>query len=471
MWAYYSESNVCYAYLVDVADAVAGWGPPFAVSNWFTRGWTLQELIAPACVQFYSQDWTAIGTNSERYSEIARITSLGTDALLRGLALDLFSTAERLSWAAHRKATKAGDEAYSLLGLFDVNMPLLYGEGREKAFVRLQEAIYNATADHSIFLFRHSQHNDAQPLLADSPMSFCNRVACDLCLSQKIRNVSSTFRYGDIVASDRWSTQAHEQIMTTVTRYRNEISTVLPLLPYKDVSSKLEYFDNNKPRVHITDVAVLNQRMERHPQGARCLLLHRENEIDATYRVQVLPAVLPCLGDLVFQLQMAKLLVCPGASNADSDNCIEAAFSMDIDMFQVETWDAKGCLDSSALSSKEGQNADFRATTRRSDGNKRPVQVSCRIIDRQEPNLLLTVRLIRMQEVWSIKEVCEQKKSSRERKLRPLSYSSVLADRCSCQRSNGIAVLVTLRRLPSSARSRDEHAVAKSHYRISVSYR
>ncbi|ENI04221.1 hypothetical protein COCC4DRAFT_170657, partial [Bipolaris maydis ATCC 48331] len=151
MWRYYAESNICYVYLEDVLDSEAGWGPMFAKSQWFTRGWTLQELIAPTCVEFFAENWAAIGTKFERYKQIADITSIDSDLLIRVRALDDFSTAERLSWASHRNVTREEDETYSLMGLFDVNMPLLYGEGREKAFVRLQEAIYNATADHSMF--------------------------------------------------------------------------------------------------------------------------------------------------------------------------------------------------------------------------------------------------------------------------------------------------------------------------------
>ncbi|EUC49598.1 hypothetical protein COCMIDRAFT_66909, partial [Bipolaris oryzae ATCC 44560] len=151
MWRYYVESNICYVYLADVPDSGNGWGQTFAKSEWFTRGWTLQELIAPIRVEFFAEDWTAIGTKFERYKEISDITSIDPDVLLRVHPVDSFSAAERFSWASHRNVTREEDEAYSLLGLFDVNMPLLYGEGQEKAFFRLQETIYNATADHSMF--------------------------------------------------------------------------------------------------------------------------------------------------------------------------------------------------------------------------------------------------------------------------------------------------------------------------------
>jgi hypothetical protein len=102
----------------------------FSKSKWFTRGWTLQELIAPVCVEFYAENWDPIGTKFERQMQIAEITSIEPKALIRTEAVDMFSTAQKLSWAAHRKVTKEEDESYSLLGLFDVNMPLLYREGR-----------------------------------------------------------------------------------------------------------------------------------------------------------------------------------------------------------------------------------------------------------------------------------------------------------------------------------------------------
>ncbi|CAN9353236.1 unnamed protein product [Alternaria alternata] len=154
MWKYYKESNICFAYLEDVVDPEAGWGndQPVGKSEWFTRGWTLQELIAPYNVEFYSSGWQPIGTKLERYQELADITGIDPDILCNYRRMSTPSTAEKLSWAAHRAVTKEEDEAYSLFGLFDVNLPLLYGEGRLKAFARLQEAIYDTTSDHSIFL-------------------------------------------------------------------------------------------------------------------------------------------------------------------------------------------------------------------------------------------------------------------------------------------------------------------------------
>jgi hypothetical protein len=260
MWRYYAESNICYVYLADVPDAESGWGDKqtFGRSEWFTRGWTLQELIAPVCVEFYAANWQPIGTKLERYKEIAEITAIDPDVLVRMQDVDLFSTAEKMSWAAHRKVTREEDEAYSLFGLFDVDMPLLYGEGRLKAFIRLQEAIYNTQVDQSIFLYRYKRHEGAQPLLADTPTQFCDRSSCNSRLSGCTSASSPSFHYVDLVTSEWWSTQAHEQIMTTVSTARNEMSTVLPLLTYSGVSDQLEYFDDTRPQADVTHVAVLN---------------------------------------------------------------------------------------------------------------------------------------------------------------------------------------------------------------------
>ncbi|KAH6722651.1 heterokaryon incompatibility protein-domain-containing protein [Leptodontidium sp. MPI-SDFR-AT-0119] len=150
MWNYYAQSNICYVYMVDVPDRSAGQDHRFNQSEWFTRGWTLQELIAPNYVEFYAADWSPLCTKLERYKDIAEITNIDPDILVRNQHVDAFSAAERLSWAAHRMVTREEDVAYSLLGLFQVNMPMLYGEGRERAFVRLQEAIYNSTHDHTL---------------------------------------------------------------------------------------------------------------------------------------------------------------------------------------------------------------------------------------------------------------------------------------------------------------------------------
>jgi hypothetical protein len=475
MWRYYAESNVCYVYLADVPDAEAGWGSLFTKSTWFTRGWTLQELIAPTGVEFYSHDWAAVGTKCERHTEIAAITSIHWSALLKKRPMDRFSTAEKLSWAAHRIVTKDEDEAYSLLGLFDVNMPLLYGEGRDKAFVRLQEIIYNTTADQSIFLYRYSRHKDIHPLLADSPMRFCDRIDCASCLEQGFQNTSPSFRYTEIHWSNIGLTQTHEQIMTTCAPFYIAASTVLPLLVYEDVAAQLEYFDHHRPRarVRVTHIAVLNFTLEKYPDGALCLLLRSDDRIEEKDRIRALPAILPELRHLESHLQKTRILFRPMPSYPNNDENMETVFSFDNAQFRTSDWGAKWSISHSVLPSVEAQHSEFKVITRKRGKQARSVQLSCNISDLENRNSFLTLRLTRMKEAWSINQVVESEQSSGNSQAltRTLFKTVAMADRCSCTVENGEIVSIKLRRLPGSARTRGESAVAKYRYHISVDYR
>ncbi|KAH9897611.1 HET-domain-containing protein [Xylariomycetidae sp. FL2044] len=147
MFKWYRHAQVCYAYLRDVKREDTDY--PFHQSQWFTRGWTLQELLAPRYLEFYDVDWTLIGDKFELASEISLRAGIRQN-VITSLSLDSANVAEKMSWAAKRRTTRLEDEAYCLLGIFDVNMPLLYGEGI-KAFARLQEEILKSTYDPTIF--------------------------------------------------------------------------------------------------------------------------------------------------------------------------------------------------------------------------------------------------------------------------------------------------------------------------------
>jgi hypothetical protein len=122
----------------------------FRGSKWFTRGWTLQELIAPSSVEFFSLEGEQFGDRTSLERQVHEITGIPVQAL-RGSPLSEFTVEERKSWAARRITRREEDEAYCLLGIFDIFMPLLYGEGREKALMRLQETIDKPLS--SSFLF------------------------------------------------------------------------------------------------------------------------------------------------------------------------------------------------------------------------------------------------------------------------------------------------------------------------------
>ena len=156
MYEWYSQAAICYAFLEDVDDSENPRAPHsrFRRSRWFKRGWTLQELIAPAEVLFLSRDWQILGTKDTLADVIEEITGIDRDVLTHRRSLDSVSVARRMSWSARRETTREEDEAYSLMGIFGVHMPTIYGEGR-KAFVRLQREILEHCPDQSIFAWGH----------------------------------------------------------------------------------------------------------------------------------------------------------------------------------------------------------------------------------------------------------------------------------------------------------------------------
>ncbi|KAI6008041.1 heterokaryon incompatibility protein-domain-containing protein, partial [Pisolithus marmoratus] len=157
MYRWYENSTKCYAYLYDIDsptfpmaknleryDKHKGW------PEWFSRGWTLQELIAPRDVQFFNKEWVPIGNKRDLADNLEKITRVSKDILISGLDSGVRSAAQIMSWAADRETTRVEDRAYSLLGLFGVHMPMVYGEGKS-AFLRLQLEIIRSSNDHSIF--------------------------------------------------------------------------------------------------------------------------------------------------------------------------------------------------------------------------------------------------------------------------------------------------------------------------------
>lgn len=189
MWNWYANSWECFVYLSDVSrirrdhdmSHFIGFRnnilstvsfSMFRQSSWFTRGWTLQELLAPRNVTFCDTDWNIFGTKLGLSFELSQITGIrqrylrGTEPLLTA------SIAMRMSWASNRSTTKKEDMAYCLLGLFDVNMPLLYGEG-EKAFMRLQLEIIKKSPDESIFAWKYDVTTQVFSPLAPSTSRVC----------------------------------------------------------------------------------------------------------------------------------------------------------------------------------------------------------------------------------------------------------------------------------------------------------
>ncbi|KAK5659664.1 hypothetical protein OQA88_872 [Cercophora sp. LCS_1] len=189
MYRWYRQAAECYALLSDVGPATEeNWLLPdsqLRSSRWFTRGWTLQELIAPPNVYFFARNWSILGQKDqpEAFAEvISEVTGIELEVLDGRIDPAQLSVATRMKWAASRQTTRLEDSAYCLMGLFQVNMPLLYGEGH-RAFTRLQEEIIQRSDDQSLFAWiadpLSPEHRDspANPdelcgLLAKSPESF-----------------------------------------------------------------------------------------------------------------------------------------------------------------------------------------------------------------------------------------------------------------------------------------------------------
>ncbi|KAM5355593.1 hypothetical protein ACJ41O_002239 [Fusarium nematophilum] len=202
MFSWYRDAELCLVHLADF-DIPSAYSPPaeipdsavtdgaqaictppddlrqlLAACRWFTRGWTLQELLAPRHVGFLSRDWRLIGNLQGLVGAISTITRIPHKILSKDEPLHSVSIAQRMSWAAVRDTTRIEDQAYCLLGIFDINMPLLYGEG-SKAFVRLQTEIIRGSADQSILAWRRpadlqvgGSGRSRFPIFAPSPRCF-----------------------------------------------------------------------------------------------------------------------------------------------------------------------------------------------------------------------------------------------------------------------------------------------------------
>ncbi|KAI6030306.1 heterokaryon incompatibility protein-domain-containing protein [Pisolithus marmoratus] len=248
MYRWYQNSQVCYAYLGDVEESSfpsernnnkfsksRGW------PEWFVRGWTLQELIAPKRVEFFNRNWMCIGNLRRLASALEKITRIPANILGHGLTSERPSIAQIMSWAADRQTTRVEDRAYSLMGLFGVSMPMLYGEG-EKAFQRLQLEIMRASNDQSIFAWdpygRMPRYGN---VLADDPSYFqdCSdiqKVESDQFID-KLTGYVQLHELSDHESESEWRQAAHSQQMPGFVATNAGIQIWLPVIPYRDYPS------------------------------------------------------------------------------------------------------------------------------------------------------------------------------------------------------------------------------------------
>ena len=176
MYRWYADAHLCIAYLFDTYEG----GKPMCESEWFRRGWTLQELIAPVKIVFYDRYWKLLGTKKKLLQPLSITSGVPESILDHTVEPRSCSIAQRMSWAAHRQTERVEDRAYSLMGLFGVTIEMMYGK-REDTFIRLQEEILKHSADQSIFAWSLDPYNHPHGysgLLAPSPSSFagCNSV-------------------------------------------------------------------------------------------------------------------------------------------------------------------------------------------------------------------------------------------------------------------------------------------------------
>lgn len=174
MFRYYQGSQICYAYLADISKV-----EELARSRWFTRGWTLQELLAPERVEFFLKTWALLGGRAQLCWTISSITRIRASYLMSPGSVFGANISQKMSWYGSQETTREEDTAYCLLGLFEINMPLLYGEG-QRAFLRLQQEFIKQSDDRSIFCWDWNDavpHNDWLSILAPHPAVFGTRAS------------------------------------------------------------------------------------------------------------------------------------------------------------------------------------------------------------------------------------------------------------------------------------------------------
>lgn len=175
MFKWYQQSAICFAFLEDWEPDQ----PTFDHCRWWRRGWTLQELIAPRNVLFFDRNWVERGDLAGLCEKISKVSRIKEDVLMKERALSDVPVAVRMSWASGRETSREEDMAYCLMGIFDINMTMLYGEGL-KAFLRLQEEIIKTTPDVTLLAWQAKEDDGPafMGVLASSPADFshCSEI-------------------------------------------------------------------------------------------------------------------------------------------------------------------------------------------------------------------------------------------------------------------------------------------------------
>ncbi|RYP36841.1 hypothetical protein DL767_003231 [Monosporascus sp. MG133] len=301
IWKYYSGARVCYAHLADVqaSPETTADSPDsdFWRSRWFTRGWTVPELLAPIFVRFYDVSWKYLGSKAELSRIIEGITGIGAHVLRDPGEVKRQSVACRMSWVSTRETSREEDIAYCLLGIFGVKMPIDYGEGRRNAFIRLQYHILRSSKDLSLFTWGYNlplggtHGNCSVGMLAETPSAFehCGQV----------EPVSSSAEPSfEVTASGlqfRLPMQIDEPTGTALLNLECAIGDyylVLPLNRSPTTRKEFERTPYGKPTlVHRSKLATFSTR----PVNTQ--LINRSRSISAQIEVS-----LACPEELIFEL-------------------------------------------------------------------------------------------------------------------------------------------------------------------------
>ncbi|RYP12344.1 hypothetical protein DL765_007390 [Monosporascus sp. GIB2] len=266
MFRWYRDAVQCYVYLSDVSmTAVFSQNGSQADSDqvelsreavlrgskWFTRGWTLQELLAPASVQFFSREGLRLGDKVSLEQEIHTITKIPIPALRKTTPFDQFDVDERLRWAEMRRTTREEDWAYCLLGIFGVFMPLNYGEGRDNAIQRLRKEIENTPKpSFSTPILEKFQDKGATLLTSFGDL-------WDILVS-----ATTGHKKWEVVcildALDECETSGRNQLIDTLSKFSSRTTTHAPALkflltsrPYVDIKRRFRHLECDLPTIHL----------------------------------------------------------------------------------------------------------------------------------------------------------------------------------------------------------------------------
>ena len=309
MFRWYQRALCCFAWLPDVEGSLEQGvlvpSADFETSRWFTRGWTLQELLAPYYVYFFDKSWRLIGNKRELAHRIQKITNIDLDALT-SCNWGHCNVAQKMSWAADRNTTRREDMAYCLMGLFDVNMPLLYGEC-EKAFIRLQEEIMKETDDQSILAWNVTDGSEeldgaeatfSVGALATHPSQFrqgsmVETLPAFATMAPTARGLQITMPVISQQLPTKGSEKPEEVLLGVLScRFLNDLNSRVgvPLIPDDGLAAQAIQFVRDKkalyriplretPQHHMKSI-YLAKRDKRHTQLRkkpwRCLLQHRD---------------------------------------------------------------------------------------------------------------------------------------------------------------------------------------------------